>query len=49
MSVADVWCAAAGQPLPEDVLMARNLEYVDSDSLVEDGDEIAFFPPITGG
>ena len=29
--------------------MARNLEYVQSDSVVEDGDEIAFFPPVTGG
>jgi len=49
MSVAEVWNAAAGQPLPDYVLMARNLEYVQSDSVVEDGDEIAFFPPVTGG
>jgi len=49
MSVSDVWAAAAGQPMPEHVLMARNLEYVQGDCAVEDGDEIAFFPPVTGG
>lgn len=49
MSVAEVWDAAAGQPMPDYVLMARNLEYVQGDSPVEDGDEIAFFPPVTGG
>lgn len=49
-TVADVWARAAdGEPMPENVLMAVNLEYVDADHPVEDGDEVAFFPPVTGG
>ncbi len=31
------------------VLVAVNQEMVDSDHTFEDGDEIAFFPPVTGG
>ncbi|EIC28729.1 MULTISPECIES: molybdopterin converting factor subunit 1 [Methylomicrobium] len=36
-------------PPPEQILVAINLEYADWDSLVRDGDEVAFFPPVTGG
>ena len=36
-------------PLPETVLTAVNMHYVPADSLVQDGDELAFFPPVTGG
>ena len=35
--------------LPDGVLTAINLEYALLDSLVADGDELAFFPPVTGG
>lgn len=38
-----------GEPLVDNVLVARNMEYVKMDSLVQEGDEIAFFPPVTGG
>ncbi|MCP3868040.1 MAG: molybdopterin converting factor subunit 1 [Gammaproteobacteria bacterium] len=31
------------------VLMALNQEVVGPDSEIEDGDEVAFFPPVTGG
>ncbi len=49
-TVMDVWCAIApDQALPENLLMAVNMEYVSVDSRVSDGDEVAFFPPITGG
>ncbi|MCB1744183.1 MAG: molybdopterin converting factor subunit 1 [Gammaproteobacteria bacterium] len=49
-SVADVWAAANdGAPIPANVLMAVNHEYVESDHRVRDGDEVAFFPPVTGG
>ena len=48
--VSDVWALAVpGQAMPDNVLAARNMEYVDTDSVVGDGDEVAFFPPVTGG
>jgi molybdopterin synthase sulfur carrier subunit len=31
------------------VLAAKNMEYVDVVTVVAEGDEIAFFPPVTGG
>lgn len=35
--------------VPDNVLAAINMDYVDLDALVADGDELAFFPPVTGG
>ena len=49
-TVAEVWAAAVeGEPIPDNVLAARNMHYVDAPSPVSDGDEVAFFPPVTGG
>ena len=49
-TAADVWLqAAGGKPLPANVLVAINMEYTDLNSEVRDGDEVAFFPPVTGG
>ena len=31
------------------VLFALNSEFADSDSPIQDGDEVAFFPPVSGG
>jgi sulfur-carrier protein len=31
------------------VLYAVNMEYAKADTAVTDGDEVAFFPPVTGG
>ncbi|MFW5426317.1 MAG: MoaD/ThiS family protein [Methylophagaceae bacterium] len=34
---------------PINVLVAINLEYAQFEDPVADGDEVAFFPPVTGG
>ncbi len=48
--VRDVWQAAnPQQALPDNVLAAVNMEYVELDAPVKDGDIVAFFPPVTGG
>lgn len=49
-TAADVWRASVGDvPLSDTVLIAINHEYAKPDSPVNDGDEVAFFPPVTGG
>ena len=49
-TVEEVWRrVGGGGPLAGDLLAAVNLEYVDPDHAVADGDEVAFFPPVTGG
>ncbi len=50
LTIEQVWQKAAEQhPLPNNTLCAINLEYASLDSLVNDNDEVAFFPPVTGG
>ena len=50
ITVAELWSLAVpDQPLPDNVLAARNMEYVQVDCPLADGDEVAFFPPVTGG
>ena len=49
-SVIDVWNKAnQSAVLPDNILAAVNMEYVEFDNPVCDGDEVAFFPPVTGG
>lgn len=49
-TVIDVWNKATMDlALPENILMAVNMEYVSASHLVKAGDEVAFFPPVTGG
>lgn len=49
-TVATVWQQATNaMDIPENTLMAVNMEYVDLTCSVQDGDEVAFFPPVTGG
>ena len=49
-TVADVWARVAGNAsLPANTLVAVNMEYTDLRRQVRDGDEVAFFPPVTGG
>ena len=50
MSVLQVWeQASSSMTLPDNILCAINMEYVELDHAVADGDEVAFFPPVTGG
>ncbi len=48
-SIAEVWESVTGSNEAENVLMAINMAYVKPDAIVKDGDEVAFFPPVTGG
>ena len=49
-TVADVWEQVSGsRTMPENLLAAVNLEYVSVSHPVRDEDEVAFFPPVTGG
>lgn len=48
--IADVWCAVTGaKALPAGILCAVNHDYAAPGAVVRDGDEVAFFPPVTGG
>ncbi|MDE0250649.1 MAG: molybdopterin converting factor subunit 1 [Gammaproteobacteria bacterium] len=49
-TVEEIWHQTTGN-LQRDslVLVAVNQEYADFDHIVQDGDEVAFFPPVTGG
>jgi len=48
--VTDVWRVATnGALMPDHVLCSVNLEHMPPDTPVKDGDEVAFFPPVTGG
>lgn len=50
LTVTQVWMTVCDSSnFPEHILSAINLEYVDRDTVVQDGDELAFFPPVTGG
>jgi len=50
LSIADVWTQATGRKtMPSNILMAINHAYVEANSMVKQGDEVAFFPPVTGG
>jgi molybdopterin synthase sulfur carrier subunit len=50
ISVNEAWQQVnADKPLPVNTLSSVNFDYVDTDYMLNDGDELAFFPPVTGG
>jgi len=49
-TVADVWRnIAADKPMPDNTLCAVNQLQTGAEASVSDNDEVAFFPPVTGG
>ncbi len=48
-SARDVWHAVSDSAPDEEMLVAINKAYAELDRAVQDGDEVAFFPPVTGG
>ena len=49
-TVRQVWAVATDDdPMPDNMLCALNFHYVGVETAVADGDEVAFFPPVTGG
>lgn len=50
LTAADVWrIATDNSDYPGNTLCAINMEYRPLNAKVSDGDEVAFFPPVTGG
>jgi molybdopterin synthase sulfur carrier subunit len=49
-TVSSIWkLVNADIPLPENTLSAVNMDYVPLTHPVKSCDEVAFFPPVTGG
>ena len=49
-TVLDAWNLATGdQTMPVNTLCSINMAYAHLDDGLSDGDEVAFFPPVTGG
>jgi len=50
LTALKVWQKATGQSaLPPKVLIAINQKYAAESITLNDNDEVAFFPPVTGG
>ena len=50
LTASQVWSRATdGAAPPEKLMVAVNMEYVRGDPVLQDNDEVAFFPPVTGG
>ncbi len=46
---AALFAKATGLPLPPNTLVAINQAYAEAGQCLLPGDEVAFFPPVTGG
>ena len=50
MTVADIWNMVKGNVRDStEYLTALNMEYTNNSTVVKDGDEVAFFPKVSGG
>ncbi len=50
LTALSVWQQSTdNMEMPDNTLCAINMEYVKPETPVNDGDEVAFFPPVTGG
>ena len=50
MTVADIWNLVKGNVHDSTAyLTALNMEYTNNNTVVKDGDEVAFFPKVSGG
>jgi len=51
VSVSELWQSILDSKKVkfDNVMMAVNMEYVKSEHQLKSGDEVAFFPPVTGG
>jgi len=50
LTINDIWRKTAPEcTLPTNTLCAINMEYARLGDTVQDNDEVAFFPPVTGG
>ncbi len=48
-TVSALWTEISSQPSDDIVMCAINQEYVAQNTLIKEDDEVAFFPPVTGG
>ena len=49
LSIEAIWQTLHNTPLPKGMLVSLNQEYAALTDPVTDGDEVAYFPPVTGG
>ena len=48
-TISDLWGKVTDNTMPENTLIAVNMEYTDASHVLNEGDEVGFFPPVTGG
>ena len=50
LTAAQLWQQVTGKEvMPNRIRVAVNQSYSEANSVLRDGDEVAFFPPVTGG